>query len=141
MVGYFENHTNDMYKLHNPETKRVIMSRGIKWSEWKIPIQRNHKDFCDLNEKELVSGIEEGVEQDTTPKSDPEYPLPVDVIPNEEESTRTNKDTKSPEPMWLNKLTVTDTSEYERAQRALKKLDTVYNTTMTKLHSPIIKGK
>ena len=35
MVGYVEKHTRDMYKLHNPYIKRVIMSREIKWKEWK----------------------------------------------------------------------------------------------------------
>ena len=31
MVGYAEKHTRDTYKLHDPETKRVIMTRYIKW--------------------------------------------------------------------------------------------------------------
>ena len=35
MVGYDDNHKRDTYKLYNTDTKRVIMSRDIKWAEWK----------------------------------------------------------------------------------------------------------
>ena len=38
MVGYSDNHTRGTYKLYNPETKRVIMTRDVKWDYWKIPI-------------------------------------------------------------------------------------------------------
>ncbi len=33
MVGYAENHTNDCYRLYNPETQRIILSRDIIWDE------------------------------------------------------------------------------------------------------------
>ena len=36
MVGYSDNHTRDTSKLYNPETKRFIITRDIKWEEWKI---------------------------------------------------------------------------------------------------------
>ena len=36
MMGYSDNHTRDMYKLYNPETKRVIMTRDVKWLDWKM---------------------------------------------------------------------------------------------------------
>ena len=35
MVGYADNHTRDTYNLYNPETKRVIMNRDVKWVDWK----------------------------------------------------------------------------------------------------------
>ena len=31
MVGYAKTCTRDTYKIYNPETKRVFMSRYIKW--------------------------------------------------------------------------------------------------------------
>ena len=31
IVGYEENHTRDMYKLYNPEIKRLIMKMDVKW--------------------------------------------------------------------------------------------------------------
>ena len=31
IVGYAENHTRDIYKLYNPEIKRLIMKRDVKW--------------------------------------------------------------------------------------------------------------
>ena len=36
MVGYSENHTRDTYKFYDPDTNRVIMTRDIKWDNWKI---------------------------------------------------------------------------------------------------------
>ena len=36
MVGYSDNHIRDTCKLCNPETNISIMSRYIKWEEWKV---------------------------------------------------------------------------------------------------------
>ena len=35
MVGYANNCTRDTYNLYNPEKKRVIMTRDVKWADWK----------------------------------------------------------------------------------------------------------
>ena len=35
MVVYVNNNTRDKYNLYNPETKRVIMTRDVKWTYWK----------------------------------------------------------------------------------------------------------
>ena len=35
MVGYVDNHTRDEYKFYNTETKRVIMTRDVKWADLK----------------------------------------------------------------------------------------------------------
>ena len=57
MVVYSENHARDTYKLYNPETKRVIMSRDITWEERKKTDPAEiMKIFHDLNEKDLVPG-------------------------------------------------------------------------------------
>ena len=50
MVGYSKNHTRDTYKLYNPETKRVIMSRDIKWKACKkIDPEETMKIFWHFN--------------------------------------------------------------------------------------------
>ena len=36
MVGYSDNHKRDTYKLYNPGSKRVIMTREVKWEYWKM---------------------------------------------------------------------------------------------------------
>ena len=33
MVGCTSNHTRNTYKLYNPETKRVILTRDVKWAD------------------------------------------------------------------------------------------------------------
>ena len=80
MVGYTYNHTRDTYKLYNPETNRVIMNRDIKWVKFKMtdPAE-TMKMFRNFNEDGLVPGIEEY----KTPAPDPEYNIPVQVIPDE----------------------------------------------------------
>ena len=60
------------------------MSIYIKWEERKKTDQEETmKMYQNLNEKELVPGIEELVKQGTTLKSYPEDPLPLNVLPDE----------------------------------------------------------
>ena len=35
MVGYALNHGVGTYRLYNPKTKRIIMSRNIKWMDFQ----------------------------------------------------------------------------------------------------------
>ena len=57
------------------------MNRDIKWEYWKVTNpEETMKIFRTMNEQDLVSGIEEVIEQYKTPTSEPEDPLPVHVI-------------------------------------------------------------
>ena len=77
MMGYSDNHTRDMYKLYNPETKRVIMTRDVKWLDWKMTDPAETlKMFCKAEKEYLVPGIKE----DIIPKSQPEENMPVHLI-------------------------------------------------------------
>ena len=81
MVGYTDKHTRVTYKLYNPDTKRVIMTRYVKWVDWKTTDPAETlKMFHKAHKEYLVSDIEE----DIIPKSEPEYKMPVHVIPDEE---------------------------------------------------------
>ena len=53
------------------------------------------KMFSDLNEKDLIPGIEDVVQEYNTPTSDPEDTLPVHLISNEGENARINKNMNS----------------------------------------------
>jgi hypothetical protein len=35
MVGYAEDHNHDTYTMSDSFTKEVILSRDVKWAEWK----------------------------------------------------------------------------------------------------------
>ena len=85
MVGYTNNDTIDTYKLDNPETKRVIITRDVKWEEWEMtdPAE-NLKMFRDTHKKYLVPGKYEN--KITTSKT--EDKLHVHLIPDEGESVR-----------------------------------------------------
>ena len=34
MVGYADNHSSDMYRLYNPATGQVVLSRDVTWANW-----------------------------------------------------------------------------------------------------------
>ena len=62
MVGYADNHTRDTYKLYKPETKRVIMTRDVKWADWKMnDSAKTLKMFRKSDKEDLVPGIEEDI--------------------------------------------------------------------------------
>ena len=58
MVGYSENHTRDTYKLYNPETKRVVMTRDVKWENYKnTDPAETLKMFREAEKEDLFPGI------------------------------------------------------------------------------------
>ena len=58
MVGYAEKHARDVHKLYNPETKRVIMTRDVKWDYWKMTDpEETLKMFREAEKIYLVPGI------------------------------------------------------------------------------------
>ena len=34
MVGYSHNHAGDTYRMFNPQTKKILNSRNIRWADW-----------------------------------------------------------------------------------------------------------
>ena len=36
MIVYADNHTRNTYMSYNTEIKRVILTRDVKWEEWKM---------------------------------------------------------------------------------------------------------
>ena len=66
--------------------------------------------------------------------------MPVYVIHDEGERVRPNENSeKSSDLPYLKKYADIDTSAYNRVLNSLKKLDTLYNQTMQKMHNSVIK--
>ena len=63
------------------------------------------------------------------------------VIPGEREIVNPNKKSKSSEFTYHKKDDNTDKSAYDKVLNALKKLDTLYNPTIPRMHEPVIKVK
>ena len=128
MVGYTDNHTRDTYNLYNPETKKFIMTRYVKWVDWKMTDPAENLNMFRKSHKEyLVTGIEEGI----IPMSEPEDNIPMHIIPDEGEIVRPDENSeKSSELMYHKKDSYTDTSSYGRLLNSLKKIDTSHNPTM-----------
>ena len=45
MVGYARNHTGDTYRMYNPGTKRIILSRDVTWGDWNRTDPRKNMDI------------------------------------------------------------------------------------------------
>ncbi len=57
MVGYAENHAEDCYRLYNPVTRKIILSRDVTWNG-SIPIQTREYETgirSESEEDEIVS--------------------------------------------------------------------------------------
>ena len=131
MLGYAENHTKDMYKFYNTETKRVIMTWDVKWTDWKMTDpSETLKMFRDAHEEYLVRGIE----KDKITTLELEDNIPVHVILDDGESVRLNTNSKTSEFTYHKKDYDIDTSLYNRVLNALKNLDISYNPTVQKMH-------
>ena len=61
-VGYSTTHSGDTYRMYNPETKRIILSRDVKWAEFKKIDPKDNMDmFVKYNSTDIVPGIDESV--------------------------------------------------------------------------------
>ena len=60
--GYANTHMRDTYKMYNPETKRVIMTRDVKGEDCKMTNpEETLRMFCEANKEDLVPGKEEDI--------------------------------------------------------------------------------
>ena len=71
--------------MYNPDTKTVIMTRDVKWADWKmIDSAETLKMFRKAHKEDFLPGIEE----DIIPMSEPQDKIPVHLIPDEGERVR-----------------------------------------------------
>ena len=96
VVGYADNHKMYTYKFYNTETKRIILTRDVKWAEWKMtdPAE-NVKMLRDSHKEDFVPGIDEDKNPTSEPEDNPEDNIPLHVIPDEGETVRPNEKSKS----------------------------------------------
>ena len=62
MVGYAENHPSDCYRMFNPATNRVFISRDVTWSDWTSPAPETV--IAQLREKDSTLDLTPGIELD-----------------------------------------------------------------------------
>ena len=56
MIGYAKHHPADTYRLYDPQTRKVILSRDVAWEEWK---RANPKRDLEVFNEDPTYGIEE----------------------------------------------------------------------------------
>ena len=86
MVGYALDHTPDTYRMYNPETNKVILTRDVRWAEWKDTDPSETLKLFQRGEKtksETTAGIEEWGESEK--EQEPEGPH---IIPPDGSNTR-----------------------------------------------------
>ena len=102
-----------------------------------IDPEEKPKIFYEAHKEYLVPVIEEA----NIPTSELEDKMPVHLIPDEGESVRLNENSeKSSDFTHHKKDADTETSSYDMVLNVLKKLDTLYNPTMTRMQNPFIAG-
>ena len=79
MVGYAPDHTEDMYRLYNMETGKIIQSRDVRWAEWE---KTRPKDGVSIFEKQPKL-----IKQESCIKESEEY----EVVDLDEEDSKPNE--------------------------------------------------
>ena len=121
-VGYGRNHSGDTYRMYNPVTKRIILSRDVKWAEFKkIDPKENMDIFIKYNSTDTVPGIDEiNVNIENGPKNENTGMLEIQGD-KAGKIERVNKiDENNP------KAKV----DSNRLEREMRRLDTPYNPTV-----------
>jgi hypothetical protein len=86
MVGYADNHSPDTYRMYNPETNQVILSRDVKWADW-TPTDPSSTMQIFLLEEATKNARMRGID-DEVPSSPPAVLIQADPdeVDDEEES-------------------------------------------------------
>ena len=126
MVVYAKSHSGDTYRMFNPATKRIILSRDVKWAEWKRTDPKSNMDvFVKYDSTDIVPGIDEVVvEIAKLPEIDK---ATIHLIPDDDghQEYQDSRNAKSDENLTNLK------NQESKLDREMKKLDTSYNPTVT----------
>ena len=121
MVGYARNHTGDTYRMYNPGTKRIILSRDVTWGDWNRTDPRKNMDiYVTYDSTDTVPGVDEVI-VDVKNLGEKES-MDVQSLPDDYsgEKFKIVKNEK-----------IEPKSETTKLERELKKLDTSYNPTVS----------
>jgi hypothetical protein len=72
MVGYADHHSSDCYRMFNPATNAIIITRDVVWSEWIAMDPESH--LLELREAQPHADTTPGIELTPTP----ELPIEAD---------------------------------------------------------------
>ena len=123
IVGYTKRYSGDTYRIFNPNTKRIILTRDIKWAKWKITDPKSNMDvFVKYDSSDIVPGIDEvvvGIAKLPEINRSTIHLIPDDDgYQNNEDSRKVKFDENLTDPK----------NQATRLEREMKKLDSSYNT-------------
>ena len=121
-IGYGKHHSGDTYRMYNPGTKRIILSRDVKWAEFKrIDPKANMDVFVQYDATDTVPGIDEiVVNVQDGPDDNGGIVEIADDKNQDEEKVDENKNDQSD----------SGSNADDRLKRELRRLDTSYNPTV-----------
>ena len=127
MVGYGNNHSGDTYRLYNPSTKRIILSRDVTWSDWQVTDPTKDMNiFTKYDSTEKVPGIDElVVDVKDGIFFDKNKVYSVSDSKTSMELSKNNSDQNDEKVVKMTDLPKKST----KLERELRKLDTSYNRT------------
>ena len=119
MVGYARNHAGDVYRLYNPNTKRILVSRDVTWADWKHTDPKANMDaFVQYDPVETVPGIDELIVKLRNEPKEPEKAKKIYTIYEDGVKTKKAKEESEAKEQGESKLS-----------RELRRLHTSYNPT------------
>jgi hypothetical protein len=109
MVGYADNHSSDTYRVYDPETRKIRLTRDVKWAEWKrtdpSATMRIFEEDETHHRRNPVGISEEDSEDEDEP------PGPVTIPPDEEKEDETGRKERD------------SATKRSKVERALARLD------------------
>jgi transposase InsO family protein len=121
MLGYAPDHAGDVYRLYNPETKRIVESRDVTWAEWHggpdVPesLKMFAKDMAvDVDDDEIHDEVPD------VPATTPDAPARPVVSDDEEDDTGAGRKVSKSTP-------ASSSAKTTRVSRELARLRTSYN--------------
>ena len=136
MVGYGRNHSGDTYRLYNPATKRILLSRDVTWSDWKMTDPTKDMNiFAQYDSTVKVPGIDElvvDIKKDDGFDKNKVYSI-SETTAKYDKNDNKNVDQNERKVVKFEDLPKKAT----KLERELRKLDTSYNrteSTVPKIH-------
>jgi len=136
MVGYALDHKHDSYRMYMPDTRRVVISRDIQWSDWKsskasdgLEIDEESDDNENLDSESSRSAKATKIRsqhRNRSNKGNEPEPIKRVTIDTNARVPRTTSQGISQQPL---------TSSSTKANQELRRLDAYYNPT-TPSNSP-----
>ena len=131
-VGYAENHAGDVFRMFNPSTSRVTITRDAQFlqryaGDYKDDTDNNNNDF------EVEDTISSTNDNDRKNDDDPET-TNMEVSPTERNDADLRPSIRrSTRSTWISRIDNTDVARNHKVRNVMRKLNVSWNPTLDDL--------